>query len=165
MRLMPRRSIHSTSGLNVPAKTSATTSSSTTDRSWRKSHTPPTAARIQAIERGVTSTRTTVGACMEILVPALAAGITRSPTMFIVRSMAVVRVAGVTALRPVANALVAFVLVVFTVIVVAVTTAANAATPHDCSACERHVTNASGAGPGIPVQGATGKRDGRAGQD
>src|SRR5437762_4358951 len=96
---------------------------------------------------------------------ASATGVTRCPAVLVIRTMAVVRVAGVTALRPVANALVAFVLVVFTVIVVAVTTAANAATPHDCGACERHVTNASGAGPRISVLGATGKRDGRAGQN
>ena len=98
---------------------------------------------------------------------ASAARVTRCPTALIVRPMAVVRVAGVTALGPVADALVALVLVLvaFAVIVVAVITAANAATSRDCGAGERHVTNASGAGPRIPVQRATGKRDGRAGQD
>src|SRR5438874_9201018 len=96
-----------------------------------------------------------------------ATGVTRCPAVLVIRTMAVVRVAGVTALGPVADALVAFVLVLvaFAVIVVAVITAANAATTHDRGACERHVTNASGAGPRISVLGATGKRDGRAGQD
>src|SRR5436190_18815034 len=100
---------------------------------------------------------------------ASATGITRCPAVLVVRSMAVVRVAGVTALGPVADALVALVLVLvlvaFAVIVVAITTTANAATTHDRGACERHVTNARGAGRRIAVQGATGKRDRRAGQD
>ena len=47
VRLSPRRSIHSTSGLKVPAKTRATTTSSTITQSWVTSHTPATVARSQ----------------------------------------------------------------------------------------------------------------------
>src|SRR5438874_299807 len=61
MRLMPRRSIHSTSGLKVPAKTRATVSSRTIARSCKNNQTPTIVARIHAIERGEISQRTTVG--------------------------------------------------------------------------------------------------------
>src|SRR2546429_2500601 len=61
MRLMPRRSVHSTTGLKVPAKTRATISSRTIARSCKNNQTPTIVARIHAIERGEISQRTTVG--------------------------------------------------------------------------------------------------------
>src|SRR6185436_17026504 len=194
MRFSPRRSNHSTSGLNVPANTSATTSSRTTARSCRNNHTPTIVARIHAIERGEISKRTRVVVCAgpfmgapsgesrgrrghtgappphsvrSILVPAAsAAGVTGLPAVFIIRAMAVVRVAGVTALGPVADALIALVFVLVTIVVIIITVAAaNASATDDRGAGERHVTDSSGSRPCIPVEGATGRGDRRPGQD
>src|SRR3954466_10529809 len=106
---------------------------------------------------------------------ASAAGVTRCPTVLVVRTMAVVRVAGVTALGPVADALIALVLVLVTVavIIIAVTVViAGAARAADHrSAGNRHVSDSHASGvslgsrPRVPVQAATGHGDRRAGQD
>src|SRR3954453_9593237 len=108
---------------------------------------------------------------------ASAAGVTRCPTVLVVRTMAVVRVAGVTALGPVADALIALVLVLVlvtvAVIIIAVTVViAGAARAADHrSAGNRHVSDSHASGvslgsrPRVPVQAATGHGDRRAGQD
>src|SRR3954467_25406 len=91
------------------------------------------------------------------------ARVTRCPAVLIVRPMTVVRVARITTLRTVAHALVALLLVLVVAIAVAIALAALAADSRGPG--ERHITNASGARPRVPVEGPAGECDRRAGQD
>src|SRR2546423_14764179 len=105
--------------------------------------------------------------------------VTRCAAVLVVRTMAVVRVAGVTALGPVSDALIALVLVLVTVaviiivvtvvIAVAVAVAAAALATDDRGARNRHVSDSHAGGvslgspPRVPVQAATGEGDRRSG--